>query len=516
MGWEDVSSPFYGEDRVYEIGFGRAEGPWNPTTFLVRRPYEAETLPMHELLALAEAEIKKRRKNPRKKKPKRKTSVKTKVKRGAKKVEDEAREIASTKSGRTGIGAVAGAAVLGVPGAIAGAVIGSKSKGPRKRQKRRRNPLVDVSETEFSPYPSIGERFGDWEVVESLDSKPNRYQEGDSDVDMRSIELRDESGNALHVEEGVHRLPGDAEIYSPYSQYTAFASFVPPGRRANLEAWWRFPIAQAPSTRQMLRSISDWTEGRRPEYPPATADAVLRVVGNPAKPFRSRDHDWGQVLISHDGKRMTRRQILNYYKRNKAKIWPFLEGQTVMVMIAPKQNDFVLRRKGPDGTYIKLTKLDGIDDPRSFEYWIHRRAIEFHPVLMKTTTPLIWVDIDPNPGRGKGGDAKSLNRKARRAIPIIEGVLRDEFGVRDVHVWHSGKRGYHVEACPPRAINVDKVRTRLRTALDDAFEGDPTFTTSVPKPGQIRLDTTGIKTMGSIRAPYSLAVTGRPKKPARR
>jgi hypothetical protein len=235
---------------------------------------------------------------------------------------------------------------------------------------------------------------------------------------------------------------------------------------------------------------------------------------NPAKPFRSRDHDWSQVLISNAGKQMTRRQILNYYKRNKAKIWPFLEGQTVIVTLAPKRNDFVVRRKGPDGGYIKLTKLEGIDDPRSFEYWINRRVIEFRPVLMKTTTPIVWVDIDPHPGRGRGKDAKSLSRKARRAIPKVQAILDDEFGIDEAYIYHSGRRGYHVEGCPARSLKIDRVRTRLRAALDAEFEGDTTFTTSVAKPGQIRLNATEIKTMGALRAPYSLSTMGRPKKPS--
>jgi len=129
------------------------------------------------------------------------------------------------------------------------------------------------------------------------------------------------------------------------------------------------------------------------------------------KPFGGREHDWGEVLIQKGSKRRTRKQIRDYYLENAKKIWPYLKNQTVMVILAPKKNEFVLRRKGPDGKYIKLTKLEGIDDLRSFEYWINRRVIEFHPVITGKTTPLVWIDIDPY--RTK---SKAMNRRMQRRI----------------------------------------------------------------------------------------------------
>ena len=228
--------------------------------------------------------------------------------------------------------------------------------------------------------------------------------------------------------------------------------------------------------------------------------------------FLGKDHDWDEVLIDKGGKKLTRKKILDHYKKVEKKIWPFLKGQTVMVYIGTGRNKSVLRRKGPDGNHIKLTKLKGIEDPSSLEYWTHRRVIEFHPVITGTTTPLVWVDMDP---KFTKANESSLRRKMNAAVPRVKSVLRKVFGVKGVHVYTSGKRGIHVEGNLPRAMSADRIRRLLRAAMDDEFSDDKVFTTRVPKAGQIRLDTNLIKHLGSIRAPYSMSVTGRAKLPVK-
>ena len=247
----------------------------------------------------------------------------------------------------------------------------------------------------------------------------------------------------------------------------------------------------------------------------APADFVHRqLTSNPGRKkksgFLGKPHDWDEVLIDKDGKKLTRGKIVEHYKKFEKKIWPFLEGQTVLVYIGTGRNKSVLRRKGPDGEYIKLTKLKGIDDPHSLEYWTHRRVIEFHPVITGKTTPLVWVDLDPK--FTKATEAK-LKREMRAAIPRIKAVLRKDFGVISPHVYSSGKRGIHIEGDLPGAKDANRLRRLLRAALADEFSDDKTFTMGIPKGGQIRLDTTLIKNLGSIRAPYSMSVMGRAKLP---
>jgi hypothetical protein len=234
-------------------------------------------------------------------------------------------------------------------------------------------------------------------------------------------------------------------------------------------------------------------------------------LNNPARKFWDRGHDWDEVLIQSREKKLTRKQILNYYERNQRKIWPFLKGQTVMIYLAPRKNKFVLRRKGPDGNYIKLTKLKGIDDPHSYEYWIHRRTIEFHVVLMTKRTPIVWVDFDAHTTMNRE-TRKRLYAAMKRAVPKVRSAFR-KLGVKRSYVYSSGHDGgIHVEGQLQSPKDVDVTRRKLRKMLDEEFKNSPLFTTGLAKSGQIRLDTTTLHELGSLRAPWSLTRTGSVKK----
>jgi hypothetical protein len=230
------------------------------------------------------------------------------------------------------------------------------------------------------------------------------------------------------------------------------------------------------------------------------------------KPFHQREHDWNEVLIQRPGKKLTRKQILDYYKKNARNIWPYLEGQTVIVILAPSKNNFILRRKRAKGDkHIKLTKLKGIDDEQSFEYWIYRRAIEFHPVLTGKMTPILWLDLDMHTTKGKAARAKLFD-KMKKAAPRIRRVFR-KFGINKIYVYESGQDGgLHFEGDLKKRQNVDKLRKDFTEALAKTFEDDPGFTTGLTKSGQIRLDTSTFHTLGSLRAPYSMTVTGHAKR----
>lgn len=240
---------------------------------------------------------------------------------------------------------------------------------------------------------------------------------------------------------------------------------------------------------------------------------LVRSESNP-KPFERRPHDWDEVLIDKGKKKLTRKQILDYYKKNAKKVWPYLEGQTVMVILAVKKNEFVRRRHAPDGAFIKLTKLKGIDDPKSFEYWINRRVVEFHPTLTTKSTPIVWLDLDMHTTKSAQA-RKKLLAKMRRAIPKLKKVFR-EMGVKKTYVYTSGTDGgFHLEGDLDSRKDVDKLRRAFTKRLAEVFADDPAFTTGIARSGQVRLDTTTLHKLGSLRAPYSMTVHGAPKRPIR-
>lgn len=87
-----------------------------------------------------------------------------------------------------------------------------------------------------------------------------------------------------------------------------------------------------------------------------------------------------------------------------------------------------------------------------------------------------------------------------------------QFGVTKVYAYDSGVSGYHLEGPLKAPRGVDKLRKDFTAALKEAFADDSIFTTGIAGDGQIRLDTTTMHTLGSLRAPHSFTVAGGIKK----
>lgn len=230
-------------------------------------------------------------------------------------------------------------------------------------------------------------------------------------------------------------------------------------------------------------------------------------LDNPSD-FESKPHNWNEILISYKGKNFTRGQIKKYYEKNLNKIFPYIEGKDVVIILGVAKNKFVLKRLGKNKENIHIDKKYGLNDPSSVEYWINRRVIEFHPTIGERTN-LIWVDIDINkPTLVNFNLAKSL-------IQEIKKILRANFPVLKIESFKSGQDGIHVEAKLSKNVDTDKARISLRKLLD-AFVSqyqNPKLTTKIPKGDQVRLDISTLKNTGSIRSPYSFSVMGKSKQP---
>lgn len=224
--------------------------------------------------------------------------------------------------------------------------------------------------------------------------------------------------------------------------------------------------------------------------------------------FENKPHNWNEVLISVNGKNFTRGQIKKYYEKNINKLFPYLEGKDVVIILGVAKNKFVLKRLGKNKENIHIDKKFGINDPTSIEYWINRRVIEFHPTI-KERTDLIWVDIDINkPTLANFNLTKSL-------IPEIKKIFRANFRVSKIESFKSGKDGIHVEGKLDSKIDTDRARISLRKSLETLVSNlnNPKLTTKIPKGDQIRLDISTLKNTGSIRSPYSFSIMGKSKQP---
>ena len=226
-----------------------------------------------------------------------------------------------------------------------------------------------------------------------------------------------------------------------------------------------------------------------------------------ARDFDDTKHNWSEVLIDKDKQKLTRGEIRDYYMQNVDKIFPSLHNKSVLILIGVGKNKTILKRNLDNDT-IKITKKHGIDDPESFEYWVNRRVIEFHPVL-GDTTDFIFVDVDIHSDNPK--KAKKLYDDAYHAAQKIVKGLRS----KDIKtsIWKSGKTGIHIHGELKKPVNVDEARNTLKSFLDKMFKNDDIFTTGIAKPGQIRLDVTTLKNTGSLRAPYTISILGHVKVP---
>ncbi len=238
---------------------------------------------------------------------------------------------------------------------------------------------------------------------------------------------------------------------------------------------------------------------------------ALDINSNPA--FFDKPHNFKEILISKSNKKISRGEIISYYLDIKNKIFPHLKDKTVMVIIATGKNKFIRKRLFDKDSYIYIDKLYGIDDPNSFEYWIYRRVIEFHPVITSKMVDRIFLDIDMH--NAEGYENKNiLKNKIIKALPRIKKIMRSFNLDGNIKTYESGQsNGIHLEARLSSKRNVDKLRKDFTKKLSEEFASDPYFTTSIARGNRVRLDTTSLHQMGSLRSPYSLSIIGESKKP---
>ncbi|MGC8992820.1 MAG: hypothetical protein ACP5JE_04610, partial [Thermoplasmata archaeon] len=201
---------------------------------------------------------------------------------------------------------------------------------------------------------------------------------------------------------------------------------------------------------------------------------------------------WYTTLIPQGN--LDKYTIFNYYKNVKNKILPHIKDKELIVkqIFTP---DYTVLKRWADNKKITITHLNDVNSPQSFDYWIERRAAEFHPTLNKTQTDQIVVDLDSH-----GATIEEMKQYAKKVKEILA-KLPD---VRDVEIQFSGGSGFYVIGKLAKSQNVNQLRHTIRDILDREFANDPDVTTSVFYPKKVVLDLSPNKVGGSYRAPYSL------------
>jgi len=198
----------------------------------------------------------------------------------------------------------------------------------------------------------------------------------------------------------------------------------------------------------------------------------------------------------------SRHDIAEYYTdpQVRQEILSQLRNRPVMAIQSLPSGQKIVRRNLSTGDPIQITKADFSGGESDLGWYTDRRFAEFHPVI-GTRTDKVWVDIDPGPNRS----TESLKPLVRKVVDSVNQMSN----VQDVQLAYSGGRGFHVRGILKKPEDTDSMRVRLTEQLKRDFpEEDVVF--QKPKGKQVRLDTSTLKRMGSIRALRSINVdTGR-------
>lgn len=206
---------------------------------------------------------------------------------------------------------------------------------------------------------------------------------------------------------------------------------------------------------------------------------------------------WRTPLVHNPHRTLSKRDVFNYY--SQPPIREALVGQlrgNPAVIIQKFEGEPTLRRLITPTDPIRITQDAGdVDDPADYQYWIERRAVEFHPVLGEKTDH-VFVDIDPKPAISW--------KDTKRATRLVHDLMADHPAVRGVELRYSGGDGFHVIGQLTGDVHVDDARRLARSIVAPLAAQDPRLTLDVARPDQIRLDTSTLKQAGSLRGLYSL------------
>jgi hypothetical protein len=197
-------------------------------------------------------------------------------------------------------------------------------------------------------------------------------------------------------------------------------------------------------------------------------------------------------------KGISEQEIYEYWKSVESKLLPILKDYYVMTYIQADGN-VIRKRNDETGKPIRVAT------PEDYEKYIATGGtVEVHTVLPEERTKIAWVDIDPG---------KSVSfEKTKEVTRDVYGILDEMDNVKDIQVRFSGGRGFHVIMSLGSPVEIVTIKAALQETLNSyiAEKGDAKLTTGITRdPEGIRLDTSTLNRLGSIRAPYSLhASTG--------
>jgi hypothetical protein len=208
---------------------------------------------------------------------------------------------------------------------------------------------------------------------------------------------------------------------------------------------------------------------------------------------------WDEVLIDKEGTSLTRKYIRDHYSKPAVRksIMSRIKGKPILIYLGIGKNEKVLKRNhGEKQIVISDDNQKNDENPNNYWYWVKRRLLSIHEVF-GPKTKLGFVDLDLHGGYSI--------EEARKYASKLSALIKKEYG-SSPNIYQSGGTGLHVEF-NLKETSTDKLRSELKSLLDELNEDFEGVKTGVVKGKGMRTDISTLHDKGSLRVPGSLGET---------
>jgi hypothetical protein len=188
-------------------------------------------------------------------------------------------------------------------------------------------------------------------------------------------------------------------------------------------------------------------------------------------------------------KGLTELDLYNYYIKNKNRILAQIKGREVMFFLGLETDDPIVKRKTPEGKFIKLTNSN-------YKDLITGRTLSIHSTMNKKENfGIVDVDCDHF-------------RKARVATQEVYDYLKNDPNIKVLEIRFTGKDGFHIICVFKKIYNIDNIRLLLKETLSKKFDKQYDIAQHKKTSGKVNLDLSSNKYRGGFITLNSLSVIG--------
>lgn len=188
-------------------------------------------------------------------------------------------------------------------------------------------------------------------------------------------------------------------------------------------------------------------------------------------------------------KGLTELDLYNYYMKNKGAILHQVKDRDVMFFLGLETSEPVVKRKTPEGKFIRLNSSN-------YKDLITGRTLSIHSTMRKNEEFGI-IDIDSN-----------HFRKSRTATLDVYNHIKNVEQVQGIQIRYTGKDGFHIVCFFTKKMHIDKIRGFLKETLASKFSNKYEVAFHKKITNKVNLDLSSNKYRGAYITLGSLSILG--------